>query len=61
MAGAVLYGATYKSVFPKLSKIGKVGEATVPSLLGVNPWPVVIAFSCAVLILFVVIERRRLG
>lgn len=38
LAGGILFGATYQSVFLKISKIGDYGQQTLAELFHVNHW-----------------------
>jgi len=38
LTGGILFGATYQSVFLKISKIGNYGEKTLSELFHVNHW-----------------------
>ena len=38
LTGGILFGATYQSVFLKISKIGDYGQKTLAELFHVNHW-----------------------
>jgi hypothetical protein len=51
-------------IFPKLDNvilnIGAFGKATIPELLGVHPWVVVLPVCCAILAFLIAIEKAGL-
>lgn len=55
--GALAFGLTYPRFFPWLVRIGSLGHATFASLLGAEPWLVLLLFGEIVLLLFYVLER----
>lgn len=57
VAGALTFGALYPRVFPMLSRSVQAG-ATIPDLLGVDPWLVIVLFAELAAIAFYVVERR---
>jgi uncharacterized protein len=59
-AGAVLFGLLYPSIFPWVAKHGNLGEVTLPALMQVDGWLVVLMFWELGLMLFYLIERGPL-
>ncbi len=55
--GAILYGLTYRLVFPPIAAIANLGNIMFPELLKVSPMLLMIAFSLIVLFLFYLIEH----
>jgi uncharacterized protein len=59
--GAVIYGLTYQSVFPKISQLANYGSATFESLWSINIWLFILFFALFGLILFYLIDRAGLS
>jgi uncharacterized protein len=57
LAGAVLWGATYSTVFPQISAFANVGAVTLPALFDLNTWLVVFLFVEMCLFLFWILEK----
>jgi uncharacterized membrane protein YedE/YeeE len=57
VAGALAFGLAYPWVFPLVAKGATIG-ATLPLLLGADPWLVVVLLAEAAALLFYLIERR---
>ncbi len=57
LAGAVLWGATYATVFPQISSFANVGAVTLPALFDLNTWLVVFLFVEMCLFLFWILEK----
>jgi hypothetical protein len=57
LTGAVLYGLTYQSVFPKINEIAKIGNVVIPDLWNLNPYLTVLLFSLISVLLFYAIDR----
>jgi hypothetical protein len=57
LVGAVIYGLTYQSVFPKISAIANYGSVVIPDLWHVNPYLAVFVFALMALVLFYLIDR----
>ncbi len=55
--GAVLYGLTYQSVFPKIADIAKVGNVVIPDMWNLSPFLVVLFFGLISALLFYAIDR----
>lgn len=60
LVGAGVYAETYPSLARSVLTWGDYGKATLPGLLGVNHWPVILAFVVGGVLLFRWIERRGL-
>ncbi len=58
LSGAILFGLTYQSVYPAISKIANLGNVTLPEALHVNPWLVIIFFAEISLLLFYWLARK---
>lgn len=64
LIGAGLYSEVYPSIQDNLLKFGDYGKATIPTLLGVGPWTVIVPFAIVVsgiLLWMDHIDKRRLG
>ena len=60
LIGAGLYSEVYPFVQSDFLKLGDYGKLTVPTLLGVDPWIVIIPFATIVLgILYWMDEKDR--
>ncbi len=57
LTGAVIFGLTYKQVFPQISNIAKLGGVVMPDLWNLSPYLTVLAFSLMALLLFYFIDR----
>lgn len=57
LAGAGIFVAAYPWLEPIIQAGGNRGEITLPALLEVPPWLVILALTMAVLVVFVLIER----
>ncbi len=57
LTGALIYGATYQSVFPTLSAILNLGSTILPQALNVNLWLSILFFVLAAGTLFYFMER----
>ncbi len=57
LVGAVIYGLTYQSVFPKISAIANIGSTVIPDLWNLNPYLTVLLFGLMALFLFYLIDR----
>ncbi len=58
LTGAVLFGLTYESVFPKISAIANYGSAIIPDLCNVNAGLAITFFVLFSLFLFYLIDRK---
>jgi len=58
LVGAILFGLTYQSVYPPISKIANLGNVTLPELLNVNRWLVIFLFTEISLMLFYWLARK---
>lgn len=59
LAGAGMFVAAYPRLEPIIQAGGNLGEITLPALLGVPPWMVILAIALAVLVVFALIERLQ--
>ena len=51
--GGVLFGATYQSVFMKISTIGSYGQQTLEDILHVNHWLFISLFVLCTIVFYV--------
>ncbi|MBI4788860.1 MAG: hypothetical protein HY782_17655 [Chloroflexi bacterium] len=58
LTGALVYGATYPSVFPAISKIANLGSVILPTVFDVNLWLTILLFVLITLTLFYFLERH---
>lgn len=56
--GAVIYGATYQSVYPSISAIANLGSVTLPGLLNIDLWLTILLFVLITVTLFYFLERH---
>jgi hypothetical protein len=49
LIGASLYSEVYPFIENNLLKLGDYGKLTIPSLVGTDPWPVIVLVFGAVL------------
>jgi hypothetical protein len=61
LTGAVIFGLTYPTVFPKISQLAKVGNTTFEALWNINTWLFIILFGLISLLLFYLIDRAGLS
>ena len=60
VAGSIGYGFAWSALAPTLAKLGRLGAATVPGLLGIEPWLVAILLVELVAgALYLTLRRRR--
>jgi hypothetical protein len=57
LTGAALFGLTYDTVFPPISKLLNYGSTVIPDLWNVNAILVVFVFALMALVLFYLIDR----
>ena len=57
LTGAVLFGLTYNSVYPKISAIANFGSANLPDLWNINAGLAVAFFGLLSVFLFYLIDR----
>jgi hypothetical protein len=57
LAGAVLYGLTYQQVFPQIARLANLGNVTMTSMWGINPFLLIGVLLVFVLLLFYLLER----
>ncbi len=58
LVGAIIYGATYPSVYPGISAIASVGSVTLPGLLDIDLWLTILLFVLMTVTLFYFLERH---
>ena len=58
LAGAVLFGATYQTVFPPISSLVNLGATILPTVFDVNLWLSITFFIVVTLTLFYFLERH---
>ena len=58
LTGALIYGATYQSVFPAISAFANAGSTILPTVFDVNLWLTVLLFVLITLTLFYFLERH---
>jgi hypothetical protein len=62
LVGGIIFGATYQSVFLKISTIGSYGQQTLEELLHVNHWLFISLFVLCTIVFYVgtkVSERSK--
>jgi hypothetical protein len=60
LIGAGLYSEAYPFIENNLLKLGDYGKLTIPSLLGVGPWYVIVPFVIVVTGVLTVLNRKRM-
>lgn len=60
LVGAALFAETYPALKTTLLAWGNYGKITVPTALGVNPWPVIAALAALYLAIFWFFEKKGL-
>ena len=60
LCGGALYAVIYSYVKTHIISIGNYGKISVPHIIGINHWIVVIAFTVLALILFRFFEEKKL-
>ena len=60
IVGAGLYAETYPLLLKKIIGVGYYGYLTIPQLLGVNRWLVILFFVAGVLVMFRWFEKKGL-
>ena len=62
--GMLFGGAVYAMIYPFMKKyiisIGSYGKISLPQVLGVNHWIVIVVLTILILVLFIVFEKKRL-
>ena len=53
----MLYGLTYQQVFPQIARLANLGNVTMPSMWGINPFLLIGVLLIFVLLLFYLLER----
>ncbi|MGZ3420312.1 MAG: YeeE/YedE thiosulfate transporter family protein [Polyangiales bacterium] len=57
--GALVFGALYRRIVPRLAALGDLGQLDFARLLDASPWLVVALYWECALLLFYILERRR--
>jgi hypothetical protein len=57
LTGAAIYGLTYQSVFPQISRIANYGNTTFGVLWNINVWLFITLFGLISLFLFYLIDH----
>ncbi len=57
LAGALIFGAAYPTVYPPISRMINLGSTTLPALLDVSLWLSILLFVLIALTLFYFLER----
>jgi uncharacterized membrane protein YedE/YeeE len=60
IAGAALYAESYPLMKETVLTWGNLGKITLPQVLGINHWPIILVFIIAAGLLFRFFERRGL-
>ena len=60
LCGGALYAAIYPFMKTTIAGIGSFDKITVPQIIGINHWIVIIVFAALTLILFRFFEKRNL-
>lgn len=60
LTGAAIFGLTYPTVFPKISRLAKAGNVTFEAIWNINSWLFIILFGLISLLLFYLIDRAGL-
>lgn len=60
LTGAALYAELYPALKATVLSWGNYGKVTLPQLLGISPWPIVIAFIAIGLGMFAWFEKKGL-
>ena len=64
MFGMLFGGAVYAVIYPFMKEniisIGSYGKISLPQVLGVNHWIVIVVFTIVILLAFVVFEKKKL-
>ena len=56
--GAGLYSEVYPFIQNNLLKLGDYGKLTIPSLVGTDPWPVIVPFVLVFGAVLFLVERK---
>ncbi|HBW16779.1 MAG TPA: YeeE/YedE family protein [Desulfovibrio sp.] len=60
LAGAAAYAELYPAMKATLLSMGDVGKVTLPQLLGLGHWPVIVIFIVVVVAVMRLVERKGL-
>ena len=61
LAGSLAYGGAWPVLAPRLAKLGALGATTLPRLLGVSPWLVVVLLVEIVIAVLYLVRRVSRG
>ncbi len=56
----MLFGLTYRQVYPQIVKLANLGNVVMPDLWNLNPYLFVLLFGLMALLLFYLIDRAGL-
>lgn len=59
LVGAITFGLVQPHLMPLLTKEGSLGRVSLPTLMGANPWLVLLVFAQIVLIIFLLLDRSN--
>lgn len=59
VCGSLAYGFAWSTIAPPLARLGSLGAATTPTLLGVQPWLVALLLAEAVVLVLGLVRRAR--
>jgi hypothetical protein len=57
LAGGLLFGLTYQSVYLQINKLAVETRAVIPEAIEANAWLVIALFTAVTLLLFYILER----
>jgi len=60
LVGAALYAEVYPALKDNVLAWGKEGKITLPGILGISPWIVIIVLSAGFLMLFAYFEKKKI-
>jgi hypothetical protein len=56
LLGTAIYSILYDRLERKILHVGEFGKITLPQLLGVGPWPVILSSTAAILLFMIILE-----
>jgi hypothetical protein len=56
LAGTWIYAVLYDRLERRILHIGDFGKITIPEMLHVTPWPVILSLSAAIVVFFIILE-----
>jgi hypothetical protein len=56
VVGAGIYAAIYPKLLDRVLKLGEFDKETIPQVLGVKPWPVIVVVTVVILLIFAILE-----